>query len=247
MAKQGQRIPRSVRDFIEETRRNSPTLSYRQIVNMVVGRFGEGARIDQSSVGNILREAGLGGLHRPLEPQLIPGLEDDATRKRPADAHLKVLSASVSIDTYPLRRWLALRGSMPQNPLLEVEIEFALLRGDGGVINEVRVELDEGVRRDLRVLANIPRYFWLDTTFERDQAIPLQPGISRPFRSTREMPLVGSATEEVVGRLDELSVMIEAGRFTIHWETGLRGKQSFTPPSVEPSTLSDQSFNEPCS
>ena len=59
MAKQGEPIPQHVREFIKERKKNSPGLSYPKMVELVVDEYGEGARVDQSTVGRIVRGAGL--------------------------------------------------------------------------------------------------------------------------------------------------------------------------------------------
>ena len=59
MARQGEPIPQHVREFIKERKRNSPGLSYPKMVELVVDEYGEDARIDQSTVGRIVRGAGL--------------------------------------------------------------------------------------------------------------------------------------------------------------------------------------------
>ena len=58
--KQGKRTPSVVRKFILDTKRNAPGLSARQIVDRVVGRFGEDAGLDKSTVTSIIRGAGSG-------------------------------------------------------------------------------------------------------------------------------------------------------------------------------------------
>lgn len=55
----GKRKPEPMRQFIKETKRNAPGLTYTQIVDRVEARFGE--RVDKSTVGRILREEGLAG------------------------------------------------------------------------------------------------------------------------------------------------------------------------------------------
>ena len=59
MGKQGKRAPDAIRAFIIKTKRNAQSLSNGQIENMVVAEYGEGARIDKSTVGRILRSAPL--------------------------------------------------------------------------------------------------------------------------------------------------------------------------------------------
>ena len=59
MARQGQPIPQQVREFIKERKSNSPGLSYPKMVELVVDEYGEDARIDQSTVGRIVRGTGL--------------------------------------------------------------------------------------------------------------------------------------------------------------------------------------------
>ena len=59
MARQGESIPQYVREFIKERKRNSPGLSYSKMVGLVVDEYGEDARMDQSTVGRIVRGAGL--------------------------------------------------------------------------------------------------------------------------------------------------------------------------------------------
>ena len=65
MGKQGRPTPAPIRKFIEDTCRNTPGLHNSQIVAMVVERFGEGARVDQSTVARFRRNLGLAGVTGP--------------------------------------------------------------------------------------------------------------------------------------------------------------------------------------
>ena len=161
------------------------------------------------------------------------------SRGEDTDDNLRVNSARVRIETYPLRRWVERPEGIPPNPKIEMEIEFTLLQGHGGVINEARLELGEDVRTDLRdICESIPRilHFWLDKASACDEPIALEPGIARRFRSKKDIFLSGLPTEDIVRRLDELSVMIEEGEFTIHWQTSLRDNRSFRPSQINPDT-----------
>ncbi len=61
MAKQGRPTPAAIRKFIEDTCRDTPGLHNSQIVAMVVERFGEGARVDRSTVARFRRNLRLVG------------------------------------------------------------------------------------------------------------------------------------------------------------------------------------------
>ena len=74
MGKQGKPTPDAIRDFVIKSKMNAPSLSYREIAEKVQAAFGEGARIDQSTVGRILRAANLGGSGtHPVSIDLQPG------------------------------------------------------------------------------------------------------------------------------------------------------------------------------
>ena len=85
--KQGRPTPKRIREFVEETKRNAPALTHRYITDQVVAKFGEEARIDQTTVGRILRKAGLNGLEFARnnldEAQRVVGLPEDI---RPANS-----------------------------------------------------------------------------------------------------------------------------------------------------------------
>ena len=59
MAKQGKRITQHIRALIENKKRNSPGLTYSEIAELVKIEFGKDGEIDQSTVGRIVRDAGL--------------------------------------------------------------------------------------------------------------------------------------------------------------------------------------------
>ena len=59
MAIQGKAIEPDVRVFVLEKKKHLPRLTNRKIADLVVDEYGEGARIDQSTVGRIVRGAGL--------------------------------------------------------------------------------------------------------------------------------------------------------------------------------------------
>ena len=59
MAIQGKAIEPDVRAFVLEKKKHLPRLTNRKIADLVVDEYGEGARIDQSTVGRIVRGTGL--------------------------------------------------------------------------------------------------------------------------------------------------------------------------------------------
>ena len=59
MAIQGKAIEPDVRVFVLEKKKHLPRLTNRKIADLVVDEYGEGARIDQSTVGRIVRGTGL--------------------------------------------------------------------------------------------------------------------------------------------------------------------------------------------
>ena len=59
MAKQGKQTLDVIKRFVIDTKRNASDLTQAQIADRVAGKFGEDARIDKSTIGRILRVAGL--------------------------------------------------------------------------------------------------------------------------------------------------------------------------------------------
>ena len=59
MAIQGKTIEPDVRAFVLEKKKHLPRLTNRKIADLVVNEYGGSARIDQSTVGRIVRGAGL--------------------------------------------------------------------------------------------------------------------------------------------------------------------------------------------
>ena len=59
MAIQGKTIEPDVRAFVLEKKKHLPRLTNRKIADLVVDEYGEGAKIDRSTVGRIIRGAGL--------------------------------------------------------------------------------------------------------------------------------------------------------------------------------------------
>jgi uncharacterized circularly permuted ATP-grasp superfamily protein len=59
MAIQGKTIEPDVRAFVLEKKEHLPRLTNRKIADLVVNEYGESARIDRSTVGRIVRGAGL--------------------------------------------------------------------------------------------------------------------------------------------------------------------------------------------
>lgn len=61
MGTPGKRISPTIEAFVVNTKRNAPGLTYPNIADRVVERFGEASRIDRSSVQRILARAGIQG------------------------------------------------------------------------------------------------------------------------------------------------------------------------------------------
>ena len=83
MAKKGLPIPDAIRQFVLETKQNAPGLAHRQIADKVEEKFGEGGKIDKTSVGRILKEAGFAGRYQipvgaPQTQKHRDGLTDEA-------------------------------------------------------------------------------------------------------------------------------------------------------------------------
>lgn len=85
MGIRGRQTPPAVVEFIKATYLNAPNLTYAQVVDRVVEKFGPDATIDKSSVGKILKREGInsprGGEKAPIDgnpdrsTQLLPGIE----------------------------------------------------------------------------------------------------------------------------------------------------------------------------
>jgi hypothetical protein len=80
LAKQGKRTPEHIRNFVIGVKANAPGLSHRQIADRVEEKFGEGAKIDKSTIGRILgegnrqwREQSTPEVIRIEDPQRLPG------------------------------------------------------------------------------------------------------------------------------------------------------------------------------
>lgn len=74
MGKQGRPTSAPIQQFVEDTCRNTPGLNNRQLAAMVAEQFGEGGRVDRSTVGRIRKMAGLVGA---TGPALNDGLRVD--------------------------------------------------------------------------------------------------------------------------------------------------------------------------
>ena len=65
MSKQGKRTPKAIEQFVVDAHRNAPRLTYLQVVDRVAETFGEAARLDKSTIGNILQRYGIAGGQAP--------------------------------------------------------------------------------------------------------------------------------------------------------------------------------------
>ena len=74
MGKQGRRTPEPVRNFVIATKRASEWLSHGQIADRIENAFGTSAHVDKSTVGRILKQAGLTG-----RGQFAPAVHGGAT------------------------------------------------------------------------------------------------------------------------------------------------------------------------
>jgi len=169
MAIQGERIPQHVREFIEEKKRNSPGLSYPKIVELVVDKYGKGARIDKSTVGRIVRGARLAqlassnfaGTQGAERGQWVSQHWDQlslAIEAYKQDCSLRVQGALTRADedqvvTLPVhgrgygdeeKRWISvIRSSDAVFENLEGSFRAALTSGDLGLANNLAQEIQD--------------------------------------------------------------------------------------------------------
>jgi hypothetical protein len=169
MAKQGKRIPQHVRAFIEDMKRNSPGLSYSEIAELAKIKFGKDGEIDQSTVGRIVRDAGLtmsagtnvAGTQGAERGQWVSQHWDQlslAIEAYKQDCSLRVQGALTRADedqvvTLPVhgrgygdeeKRWISvIRSSDAVFENLEGSFRAALTSGDLGLANNLAQEIQD--------------------------------------------------------------------------------------------------------
>lgn len=105
MAIQGKAIEPDVRVFVLEKKKHLPRLTNRKIADLVVDEYGEDARVDQSTVGRIVRGAGLtkSAVTNAAEPVM-------AERRRWLSQHWVQLS--LAVEAYKQNCSLRVQGAL---------------------------------------------------------------------------------------------------------------------------------------
>ncbi len=135
MAKQGRRIPETIRAFILQTLRNAPNLIDRLVVDLVTERFGEANKVDRTTVSRIRIGAGLAKstTRKPVAGSLSPVPSDYAFDRHRAQLIEAVLSVR-GIEPMALHHYdLAVWWSNPQERFWPIPKGHAYQNEDEGV------------------------------------------------------------------------------------------------------------------